>query len=269
MSAIPTNFVDNIGMFVNAAYLNNLGGVVNANTNAVPKSGAFSALPAAGNAGLLYACTDVGLLLRDNGTSWDRVSGGPLTGFTAPPSTGLSTVNLGTATFAANKDGRLLTQPSGSAESVAAEYSALSPASGYTATAYFESSFQPANSVYGGIILLDASNKMILFGPGYASSLGGAILLARKYTSPTAASANYLTPAASAIGSIPNWLRVRDDGTNRYFEYSFNGVDWVTAGSSLRTDFLTPTSIGWGGSNSQGASGATTALLRLRSWKMT
>ena len=48
------------------------------------------------------------------------------------------------------------------------------------------------------------------------------------------------------MGGMPNWLRIRDDGTNRYFDYSYNGVDWTPFSSSGRTDFLgtAPNQIG-------------------------
>jgi hypothetical protein len=69
--------------------------------------GTFAALPTAGNTGRLYVCTDAGLILRDNRTTWDRIWGGVLGGSTAPPSAGWTT----DATFAVDHDSRLQTSP--------------------------------------------------------------------------------------------------------------------------------------------------------------
>lgn len=243
---------------------NNVANAVNANTNAQPASGTFASLPAAGNAGKLYICTDVGLILRDNGTTWDRFQGGPLEWFTAPPASGLTTTTLGTATFTADKDARLLTLPSVAGENWRVEYKALSPTSGYTARAYLELAAVSGNFISTGIVLYDSvSGKLIHFGPGVNS---GFVVSAQKYTNITTFSAAYtsVTPPAT-IQAIPNWYQIRDDGTNRFFEFSFNGIDWIALTSTLRTDFLTPNQIGWGGDNN----GGNIAKLRLRSWNIT
>ncbi|WP_264076173.1 hypothetical protein [Mycobacterium gordonae] len=63
-------------------------------------------------------------------------------------------------------------------------------------------------------------------------------------------------------GVMPNWLQIRDDGTNRYFDLSVNGVDWVTAFSEGRTAFITPDQFCFGATNeSTGAD----VVMRLRS----
>jgi hypothetical protein len=58
-------------------------------------------------------------------------------------------------------------------------------------------------------------------------------------------------------------MRIRDDNTNRYYEYSYNGVDWVALYSATRTDFLIPDQIGWGGDSYSQAVSA-----RLSSWNV-
>lgn len=240
---------------------------VNANTGARPAFGAFASLPAAGNAGAEYTCTDVGLRLRDNGTTWDRIWGGPLNAFTAPPTSGLSTTTMGTASFAADKDARLLTCPSSAGDNWRIEYATLSPTSGYTATAFVDVSVLAGNYLYFGPVLYNStSGAFIALSIGFDStSLGGWGLKCDKWTNVTSFNAFYKTIALTALGGLPNWLRFRDDSSNRFAEYSTNGVDWVTAFSVGRTDFITPSHVGWGGSNSGGA----TAKARLRSFKVT
>lgn len=234
------------------------------NTFAKPPGGGligpFGSLPAAGISGRQYYCTDTGLLLLDNGTSWDRINGGPLTYFTAPPSSGLTTTAMGSDTFSADKDARLLAMAaSGSAWRV--EYRTLSPTSNYTATAYVEVPEPGANAVIAGLVILDSSGtKLIAFGPGNNSSFGVFVFGATALNG-----INSTRGSATSLVTCPNWYRIRDDGTNNNFEYSINGVDWVTVLTESRSGFLTPAYIGWGGVNTSG--GARKA--RIRSFKLT
>ncbi|MCA7901942.1 hypothetical protein LGM39_21460 [Burkholderia cepacia] len=43
----------------------------------------------------------------------------------------------------------------------------------------------------------------------------------------------------------PDWHRIRDDGTNRYYDVSPDGVTWVNMYSFSRTTFLTPDQVGF------------------------
>lgn len=222
----------------------------------------FSGTPTAGTKGRLYISDDVGLIQRDNGNAWERVWGGPLGWLTAPPAFSSSLISGGT--FSADKDGRSLALTTG-AFAWNVEYSAISPASNYICRAYFECLPFSAEDAFQGpsIILYDSvSGKLVSWGYGYDPSAFR--LQALKWTSVTAFSAAYLSTDVSTLLAYGiNWWQIRDDGSNRYFEYSFNGVDFYTAASSLRTDFITPTHIGWGA----GRTPAKTFQHRLRSWK--
>lgn len=44
--------------------------------------------------------------------------------------------------------------------------------------------------------------------------------------------------------TMAEWLRLRDDGTNRYFDVSADGNAWYTMYTVSRTDYLTPTQVG-------------------------
>lgn len=210
--------------------------------------------------GRQYASSDCGRIDRDNGGEWENIYLGPKAFATQPPSSGWSTTTMGSATFAASEDARKLTTPSAAGNNWRIEYRTLSPTSNYTCTAYLEGAILPANSFAHGLVLMDNSSQIIYFGLAYVS--GSWIMGSSKYTNATTFSADYKTTALTAIGAMPNWLRIRDDGSVRYFEYSFNGVDWMLFYSVGRTDFLTPTRIGWGANNI--ASG-NTIVTRLRS----
>lgn len=233
-------------------------------------SGVYASLPTVGHPGRLYFCTDIDLTLRDNGTTWDilRVgSDGPAP--TAPPSASWSTTTLGSATFAAGLGGRLLTTPSAAGENLRVEYRTLTPSSNYTFTAHLEHISAFADSSYSGIVLRNSSSgSMIMFGPDLLITASGfARVRVTKWTNATTYSADYGTAKVSYTlpgGVIPKWYRIRDDATNRYFEHSINGVDWLLFHSIGRTDFITPDQVGWGASNSTGS----TSLTRLRSWSV-
>lgn len=246
MSAIPTNFVDNIGMFVNAAYLNNLGTEVNASTYARTLTGNRSALPAAAatNNGALYRCLDCNAEYSSNGSAWSKIRIGGNAGapMADPPSSGLTTTPMGGATFTTDKDSRLLTLPA-SDSNWRVEYKALSPASNYTATAYIEVPDRGTNAFVTGLVLLSASGTTLIgFGPGNNTSFGAMIFGAAALN----AINNTIGTDTNLLG-LPNWYRIRDDGTNHNFEYSLNGIDWRTVLTQGRTAFLTPAFIGWGG----------------------
>ncbi|WP_104151097.1 hypothetical protein [Mycobacterium intracellulare] len=256
---LATNWVDKIGMFVNAAYLNQVGTEVNANTKVRFQAGTYSSLPAAGNVGAWFLCTDHRLLLRDNGTTWDRFNGS-LDRLYDPPSSGLTTTTLGTATFAADKGDRLLTIPSVTGANWRAEYKSLSPTSNYTVEACIDAVFSANNNPNVGIVLRDsASGKMLHFGVSYNNAF---IISMWQWNSATSWNAATLSGTPSFW---PNWFRVRDDGTNRYYECSQNRSEWFTALVHPRTTFIIPDQVGWGGDNE--GLGAT-ILARLRSFRV-
>lgn len=225
----------------------------------------FSGTPAPGMKGRMYVSNDVGLIQRDNGTSWERIWGGPLGWMTAPPSSSWSNpFTMGSATIAADKDARLLTIPSVAGDNWRVETRTLSPTSNYIARVYIEVTALSGNYLNSGIILRDSvGGKFVKLGINYDSTVGGFCLTCAKWNSGTSFSANYVGKSLADLGGLPQWLQFRDDGSNRYAEYSFNGVDWNTLHTIGRTDFIgtAPNQFAWGASNS----GGNTAYVRLRS----
>jgi hypothetical protein len=233
-----------------------------------PASYPFSGLPTAGTKGRFYLPNDVGLALRDNGTAWERFMAGPVGFHTAPPTTSWSWVNQGGATVATDLGAEFLTAPT-STRNWRLRARTLTPSSNYTATAYIEAagvSPTSSNRWYTGIGLRNAtSGSFITFGPSlYAAASIGAQLTIYRWTNATTFSASSFEQSTSALAGagVLNWLRIRDDGTNRYFEYSPNGVDWILVFSEGRTTFITPDQFIFGADNE--ASGAD-CKIRLRS----
>lgn len=259
--ALPTNWQNNIGMQVDADFLNSLGTEVNAAKGAIPQRGHYANLPTPGNEGRLYVCDDTGLILRDNGTSWDRIWGGDLNAFTPPPSTSLTTTALGTATLTADKDSRLLVIPGVAGNNIRAEYAAL-PSRPFTATGYFEVGAAPTSSQLFAILMYNSSSGQFV---GFGKAPAGNFV--QSFASATAAPAAYGTAVANIAGTYwgAHWYRLVDDGTAQSFQTSINGVDWDVLATAPSSGFA-PTHIGWGGAN---PTAGTTLRLRNRSFKVT
>lgn len=228
----------------------------------LPSSYPYSGLPTAGTKGREYWPNDVGLALRDNGSAWETIWGGELSAFTPPAAFG-STAGSG-GTFSSDKGSRLLNIVTTGSFNWCFEYKAISPASNYICRAYFECLPFWNNDAFQApsIILYDSvSGKLISWGYGYDPSTFR--MQANKWNSISSFNAAYVNnQVADVMGYGIHWWQIRDDGSNRYFEYSYNGVDFYTAGTSSRTDFITPTHIGWGA----GSSTVTPFGHRLRSW---
>lgn len=213
--------------------------------------------------------TDTGVFkIGDGATTYNSLAPAStpnnLSGFTPPPSTGWT--SLGSPTVTTSYSSRLMTETAVAGDSIRGEYRTLSPTSNYTATFYFDWSLPATNYAQAGILLRNSGgNLLIFYGASYSAGMN---LGAVKWTSQTVFSANYRLIIASNFTPFPNWLRIRDDSTNRYYEYSPNGVDWVLFQSTTRTDFLTPDQIGWG-HNPNNTGGAYTTAARLRSFKVT
>jgi hypothetical protein len=247
MTDVAVNFVDNIGMHVDAAYLNNLGAVVNTNSHARTLVGARSALPAAAasNTGAIYKCNDCAAEYYSDGSTWTkiRLSGFSSPGMADPPTTGLTTYGTG-GTITTDADSRLLTT-TGTNSVLNGEYKALSPTINYTARGYIEPAIILANATPGirlGIAVFDSSGKAILWGINNTT----AIAMSHWASSNSPTDVYSLALNSSSLYAIPNWYQIRDDGTNLNFEFSYNGRDWIFATSEARTTFLTAANVGWG-----------------------
>jgi len=226
-------------------------------------SGTYSSIPSASIPGRIYVCTDVGLILRDTGSSWVIIWTGPLLSSTPPMSTGWSWLNQGGASVATELGGERITAPSGT-RNWRLRTRSLSPTSNYTATAYVELSCPSVAGsspfVGSGICIRDSSSGFfVTFGPNvYVYNTYSAYLAVHRWSSVTTVNSELWTRNAYHLseGRMPNLIRIRDDGTNRYFEYSFNGIDWPLAYSESRTAYITPNQFAYGITNDNTGSDA-------------
>ncbi|WP_234744903.1 hypothetical protein [Burkholderia sp. WTPI3] len=101
----------------------------------------------------------------------------------------------------------------------------------------------PASSSYikCGLVWRNSSSGLLqvaglLYQSGFQYGIGN-------FNSPT--SWNGFQGSQYAMTFWPDWHRIRDDGTNRYYDVSPDGVTWVNMYSFSRTTFLTPDQVGF------------------------
>ena len=185
----------------------------------------------------------------------------------APPSAGWTA--LGGASVVPTSDGsRVMTLAASAGDNWKIEYKTLNAAINYTAEAYIDTLFDtPALSLFAGIVVMDNAGAFIEFGNTYEGGSPGQALkmVAIKWSGLTTYSADYFRRYSFHHGHY-KWFRIRDDGTNRYYEASFDGITWMTMHSTLRTDFITPTRIGYGINFNTGPGNAKLVLRSLKEY---
>jgi hypothetical protein len=87
----------------------------------------------------------------------------------------------------------------------------------------------------------DSTGKRSYFACYLHGNLRG--LAVGKLNADLSGSADYTT--INDVAAHSGWLRIIDDGANRICQTSSDGSFWVTVHTVARTDFLTPTAMGW------------------------
>lgn len=204
----------------------------------------FASRPSAGTAGAVFVATDRPIIDVDDGTLWQPMAEGILP-WTPPVSGDFAWVNQGGASIDTSLGGVRMTVPIGAGANWRYRKKTI-PSAPYTVTVYLWGMMPGYDHQVSGLVLRDSgSGKIVNFGQ-YMNSSGSWIALS-KWDSPSSYNSDY--DSHHRVGSIPRWLRIRDDNTNRFFEYSFDGIFWIqrNTGTIGRTDFITPDEIGWGG----------------------
>lgn len=116
------------------------------------------------------------------------------------------------------------------------------PAGAYAATAKIKIGQRGATFDRFGIAVSDGTKFYAIYYDNGDLSSDGSIIVA-KITNTT-------TWGSSPAGKTINWMpaeiffRIRDDATNLYFDYSFDGLVWNQLHSEARTAYLAATKIG-------------------------
>jgi len=216
-------------------------------------SGTYAARPAsiANNAGRIYLPTDKPVICRDTGAGWvewETDTGSPLA---LPNSGSFSWVNQGGASIATVNGRDVLTSPSGSV----IRGRSVASSNPMTITARLVLACPVGGNSEAGLFIGDGT-KFVTWAA--FTTFGGGAMRTAKWTSNSVYSANYSqrTPM-EGYSSVPNWLRITDDGTNFLFYLSQNGIDWVLFDTRARLNWLTtgPTICGYYISNQSGKTG--------------
>ena len=194
---------------------------------------------AAGYPGRVWRPSDVPYIYIDNGTSWDRYFLNYK--LTNPPTSGWTWANQNVWTATAEYDHLKFTNSGGSTG--VGMYYRTAPATPYKITAAF-------------VATPGINASLFAFGLGFRSSDGkissfermvesGLLKMgAYKYDSPTSVNAAYYDKIGYPACGPLLFLRIEDDGTNRKWSVSQDGVNFYEWQSVLRTDFHTPTQVG-------------------------
>jgi hypothetical protein len=201
----------------------------------------FANRPAAGQEGRLFFPSDGLTLSRDTGSAWELMY--PLyTGLGQFGSADWTWVNQGDATVTWTRGVLQLRGPvAGGAQNRMLARSV--PGTPYTFTVAMWPYLGSGSNVCGwGLGLRDSSSgKLVQLLP-----VGSGGWEAQKWNSPTSFNALYTTsnlPANWANLGKPMFLRIKDDGTTRYFQVSHDGYEFHTGLSHARTDFITPDQV--------------------------
>jgi len=219
-------------------------------------AGAYSSRSSAGTAGNLYLATDTPILSRDTGSVWQHF--GPVFPLTAPDDSQFSWVNQGSATVTADKGRILLTTPAAGGVNYKMRSKAC-PSAPYSVTAAFFPGLYNQNYNRCGIGFSDGTKWHIW---GIISESGQFKLWVEALNSPTSWSGSLGTFTGYPVGGLV-WLRIVDDNTNRLYQYSTDGMTWLTLYSHGRTTTFTPTTIGF----YVNSEGSYSPSMNLVSWK--
>jgi len=168
-----------------------------------------------------------------------------------PPTSGWSTNTMGTSTVTADKDGfQMVAVGSGTSADALRFHYRTYPATPFTATFYFDWNIRLHDSSSAGGIFISNGTKFLAF-----QAAVGNIYVSEYWNSTDFNAHEFSNSNLLAAYELPHWMRFTDDGTNRNFLLSANGVDWVSVYSTSRTTWLTPTQIGWG-MNTKASSGS-------------
>lgn len=234
--------------FPNGTLTDNTGGHVSFNGAGVVGNNvytsAYASPPGAPNGGDLWLPSDgIGIIFRYSGAAW--VPWGPLFPFIAPPAAASWTwVNQGTASVADSKGAVILSGPSASGSTNLRLLVRTAPATPWTVTAAFFADLDSHGASETGLCFR-ASGAGTIHTMAIAAGLAG--IASRKWTSPTAFSADYVNTATIKTtfpGAVVVWMRLQDDGTNRILSHAVDGQTWRTVHSVARTDFLTANQVG-------------------------
>lgn len=224
----------------------------------VTSTGALGSEPGSPNAGDLYLPTNAPVIERYSGSVWERF--GPITKLTAPVDGDFSWHNQGGASVTATNGLISLNAPTSATDNARLRYKAVTAP--YVVTALFKLRIHPNNYTRSGLAWFDGT-KIVIAGIAMDST-GYRLYITKMTNATTPAGSNYLE--RNIVHSQDIWIQIEDNSTNRITRWSVDGHIWEDLHTVGRTDFLTPTSVGFCINN---INSTYPAAMVLASWKQT
>ena len=210
-------------------------------------SGTYASRPAAGTAGALYLATDVPMLYRDTGSTWERYPLREVIATQPPAASGFTGQNAGTATLTDDADGLLYSYAKGTTggDLNCRGFTVAAPATPWTWTIQLRAYIHCGSET-------DTSTSATLMIGGRESSTGKRTVVSLtdyQYHSQMtfdhwAGDASYGAGVGTPTPPWGGWhncppLRVKDDGTTLSLQLSYDGGrNWYTIYSEARTSYM-------------------------------
>ncbi len=207
---------------------------------------ALGSEPGSPTTGDMVVYTNAPFIATWSGSAW--LYRGPIFEMTPPVSGSFSWMNQGGASVITTNGGVYLSAPSSVGDGFRARVVAA-PAAPYVVTTYLMPNMAlhggAGNDQVAGFVWWDnAGTSFVAAGMYYNSGGNPDIdLLVAKYTNYTVFSASYFQDRF--LPSRSGWWQFGDDNTNRYINISQDGQNWIRIWSVGRTDFITPTRVGF------------------------
>lgn len=205
--------------------------------------GAYASKPSVAQAGMRYFCNDAPYILQHDGSSWKHF--GPIWRMKRPIESENTWMNQGTSTFTNQTFIPQIT----STLSIRGLHQAL-PGSSYKVEGMWSlmesrTGSLPFSQYWGaGVYVRESSSGKVITWGMINRDTGGLQGDVIKWTNPTTFSASYFSLVSQLFYCIdvpPKifFWRIRCDGTNRYYEWSWNGDRWIIFWQTTATDYLT------------------------------
>lgn len=216
--------------------------VVGAGGGNVTDTGAIGTEPGGAIAGDLFF-PDNGLLVeRFSGAAWK--GWGPIFPLTDPTLQAFAWVNQGDADVDTTHGGIILKRPlsGGGGESLRIQKKAA-PATPYTITALVIPLFGNTTNQGAGLCFRESGSGKVLGFCLHTRAINALNIFG--WTDPvTYGGTNPLNASPAFLGSAV-WLRIADDGVNRIYSYSNDGVNFCDLYTEARATFLTADEVGF------------------------
>lgn len=197
--------------------------------------GTFATRPAAGQAGRLYHTSDGIIPFVDDGTNWRPYFGG-FAGTQPPAAASWTATPSATHTTFTDKFGAIFLNASTTSSGATEGAEMTLSGAPYTIEAVYYPLLKPANNSETGIGIRDSGGgKVLLFDTYWATGVFTVQVV--QLTTLTSFSSTPFSASLPFRGG-PIHLRIRDDNTTLFFEYTTDGKNFLTLYSQLRTAWL-------------------------------